>query len=80
MPDFPSLRARDAAPAFPDAAPLIMGLLEECEWAYHLAAKAQSQSGAADLMESLINEARTDPVIRKFLIDYAKANNITVLG
>lgn len=78
--DFPSLRARDSAPAFPDAAPLINGLARECEWAYGLASKAQSQSNAEDLMESLLNEVRTEPVIRKFLVDYAKANNIRVLG
>jgi hypothetical protein len=78
--DFPSLRVNDVAPAFPDAGPYIKELGRECAWAYGLAEKAQSQSKAEDLMESLINEALTDPVIRKFLVDYAKANNIRVVG
>ena len=78
--NFPSLQANDTAPAAGALAQFIKDLNAECQWAYHLAAKAQSQSKAADLMESLINEARTDPQIRKFLVDYAKANNITVLG
>ena len=77
--DFPSLRANDVAPAYPEAKDYILGLYRECEWAYGLAAKAQSQSDAEDLMGSLINDTRTEPQIRKFLVDYAKANNIRVL-
>ena len=78
--DFPSLRANDVAGAYPDAQDFILALRRECEWAYHLAAKAQAQSDAEDLIASMLNETKTDPAIRKFLVDYAKANNIRVLG
>lgn len=83
--DFPSLRANDYLTLLRMegdhmVADFVEGLARETAWAYHLAAKAQSQSKAEDVLEALMNECRTEPVIRKFIADYAKANNIRVLG
>ena len=78
--DFPSLRANDVVPAAGDFGKFIKDLRGECEWAYHLAQKAQSQSRASELVTSMLNEVQnSDPQIAKFLRDYAKANNIQVV-
>lgn len=78
--DFPSLRANDTAPAAGEFSQFIKDLYAETQWAYHLAQKAQSQSNASDLLGSMLNEVRTtDPQVARFIMDYAKANNIQVI-
>lgn len=86
---FPSLFASDAivylqSKGMPeDALQLVRDLYREIVWTYDNWSKTQRDSGAAALLSDIINSAsggKEYEFVSKFLRDYARANNISIVS